>query len=183
MADFLSNPDFVPILNPSDWNGREACLCRRLIEMEGDRIPLVAYGINSDRSIEFLLRKQAVQQGWDGDEIEAVAVANLFRRKSRAAWSNQTIETHELLIREGDDLTAVDILSSEVLKVPQEYFQADFLFIGIPNRFAMVAGENPEIMISLMKELYENALRDNNGALTPSVFTLQDGRLTGIAER
>ena len=181
----IDDPAFVPILTPPGWPGREQCLTRPLVDLDDPRLPEVAFGINGREAIEYLRRSEAERLGLALSRIEALAVKHLVSRKPRAPWKKEVIaagrEKLTFLVRTGDDLTATDILSPKDLKAAHEFFKSEFLFVGLPDRFSMIAFNEAVRMVPLIEELHDNAVRDGQPALSPLTFCVSDGVVTGIA--
>jgi hypothetical protein len=181
----IDDPAFVPILTPPDWPGRERCLSRPLCPVEDPRLPHVAFGINGGEAVEYLLRSDAERSALPLARIEAAAIKHLVSRKPRAPWKKEVIAAGKgkltFLVRTGDDLTASDILSPKDMAAAHEFFKSEYLFIGLPDRFSMIAFNEPVHMVPLIEELHGNARRDGQPAVSPLTFCVSEGRVTGIA--
>ncbi len=175
----IDSPDFVPILQPADWKGRRRTDCARLLPNVPGSL-LVALGRDLPEACVYLPRQKDREHRIDRKKAMRQARRHLRARPDRAPW--QLIDLPEagvrLLAREGDMLTASDILDKRVLRQAADELDSEVIYVGIPSRDQMVVAADPWSLLSFVPEQYERAA-ENGTALSPEVFVVTDGALTG----
>ena len=179
----LSDPNFLPILQPYEWPGSDQVLCRPLIASSQEGVPWVAFGVDSPETIEYLGLDVAEENGISIEDAEAAAIQNLSARKGEALeWEGFENDGTRLLFRGEDDLSASEILLESELQPLHEMFESEILTAIIPHRFAILIGDAtaPLMFIGMGPGMFEEAIEEGQGPVSPVVFAIAEGKIVGI---
>ena len=173
----------VPILQPPDWVGAERCLCRRLLDESQAHALWVALGEEKETARALLMKELAAELEVTYEDAHERALRNLKERPNRVGWEANEFDGVKFLLREGDELTASDIVDNDFLDEAAKMLDSDFLHVAIPTRTTMaVTGLDGMLhVIPLARKLWESAEEDDREPLTPLVYCYAEGQLVGLA--
>ncbi len=177
--------ELFPILCAPKWKGRKACVSRPLLEDdEYGSIPWLTFATAIKKGeIDYLLKKVAEKQGWSDSKVERAALKTLVKRERAAGWKPRKVDWgkagSKILVRQGDELTASDILRAKVIKKAKDYLKAGDLVVAIPIRTMLIACDAK--LVHGLRKFVDERIEGADRPITPAVFTTDDeGNITGI---
>ena len=184
-AAMIQDPNFIPILQTYGWDGKPHVPCKSLYseqEPEENDDVFFSYGVSSPEKISFIMRNTLAQEGIDLKQVDFAAKQNLLRYITQLEWQPVNYENYQALVLAGNSSTAAAVCLSDFLKQIHDYFNNDTIYLGIPNRFTLLASDNSYQFAQSMKQMYEEAIEKNHGALSPHLIVMQNGQILGQAQ-
>lgn len=159
---------WLAVLHPSSWPEAERTCVRQLCgHPDSPWLGLVSAGPLGTDYIRADPQEVATR--------EREAIHRLRTRSLRPCWEPDGDEP--VLRREGDDLTASDILDANTLREAASRLRAEPIHVAIPSRHQMVAGADPVVVKRVCLALHGAAPADS--ALSRLVFEVRDGQIAG----
>jgi hypothetical protein len=180
MADVVP----VPILSSKSVNNIDQILHRELIANSNDARALVSFGFKQDGQTHFIGRREALENNWSIEYVENLALQGLDKHEE-PEWEPVDVkfqgQTHTLLKREGDDLTASSILRKKLLIEIQQHFGTSSVGFAVPNRNTIIACSKPEAMLIYLNDVYHSS--DTNGyeKVSNMVYLVRNGNVLAAA--
>jgi len=182
MTTFPKN--FYPLIENDTWQGKEHCLNRPILEGTTEAGLLVAYSEMSEMANQTLTNEAFQSSGMSANSIEAIAVENwLAKFGSNSKW--ETIElSPEISIftcRSESDAFSGGIVSEGIRKGIQQSLGSQEVCIAVPDRFTIIASKLADSysLKGIVSGMYQDAINDGRGPLSPRLLICQKGQLTG----
>ncbi len=175
-----------PLLALREGFDGEQFVNRPLTETDEFDVPLVTFARFGDQGQVKCTTWAALQKrGHKIDNIERKGMKDLVERGERPGWEPMNVN-HEgqevtILMRQGDVVTASDILDPEMMNIAANYFSSEEVFVGIPCQTTMIASNQGEYIHAAVMEHYNAAPANGLIALSPLVYCVKDGKIIGIA--
>ncbi len=179
-------PPIYPMLTPPDALDTETFVARQLTETDEYEVPLVAFArFDEQGGLSYISRDAIKKKGHGIGQLEAAAMKNLVNRGGRPDWKPENISFGQgevtILRRQGDLVTASDILDRELTNIAQNYFSCEQLFIAVPTQAIMLAADDGMHLAGLVNHYCRDAAAPSP-PLSPLIFCLEKGEIIGIAE-
>ncbi|GAA5061647.1 hypothetical protein [Nocardia callitridis] len=166
-----------PLLEPSDWAYRDRMSHWRT-GPEDSTAPIVVMAEDAGdeyRMSGFDPKSVDIRQLW------ATMSANLSRLRYR--WEISEILTLPVATCSGNDLASEKVLDPAAMTQAQELLGTDRILVSVPRRTCIYAV--PYALTEAQSMLFSKVVRTTyqddshgNGAITPGVFVVEDGRIT-----
>ena len=173
----------VPYLSRCDFLGKDLMLHRDLVKHSSNSRACVVYGYKDPRGkLQFLSNTEANQNDWTIGYVEKEAL-NLLMEKSQPEWDAKIIHhngaSHQVLVCEGDEMTASNILKKTMLTELQQHFGGDAIYLAVPNRNTIIAAGSAEAIIELVRSKWD--MSDTRGYVKVSdmIYAAKNGKVLG----
>ncbi len=173
----------VPYLSRCDFLGKDLMLHRDLVKHSSNTRACVVYGYKDPRGkLQFLSTTEASQNGWSIGFVEKEAL-DLLMQKSQPEWDAKIVNhggaSHQILVCEGDDMTASNILKKTMLTELQQHFGGDAIYLAVPNRNTIIAAGSAEAIIELVRSKWD--MSDTRGYVKVSdmIYAAKNGKVLG----
>ena len=173
----------VPYLSRCDFLGKDLMLHRDLVKHSSNTRACVVYGYKDARGkLQFLSNTEANQNGWTIAFVEKEALA-LLMEKSQPEWDAKIINhngaSHQVLVCEGDEMTASNIMKKTMLTELQQHFGGDAIYLAVPNRNTIIAAGSAEAIIELVRSKWD--MSDTRGYVKVSdmIYAAKSGKVLG----
>ena len=176
----------MPVLNLQHWEYSGWCIHRPLTFCGTEGVPKVGYGENSPDRVGYIIIKQAIKECLSVADLERVGLQNLKAREDRAPWSRQEVpfesEMRPLLSRNGDELTASDILDPEFMQQAHDMLGLEEMLVAVPIRSGMMACDihMAWALAAACKTFYDQAIKEERDAVSPLIFLMSQGQLQSV---
>ena len=178
----------VPYLGRNNWKGKDLLLHRDLLKTNHLHRAVVCYGMKDNNGKnQYLTDIEAKQSGYTMDLVDSEAMNNLVYvdQMEDADWVPIITESQgknvTLLTKTGSDLTASNILRSDILKDLQHYFETPNVAIGIPNRNTIIACAKPTLMLDYLKRKFQESVSRGYEPVSDMIYLARGGQLIGAA--
>jgi hypothetical protein len=179
----------LPKLRHYRWPGWGQVSGRDLFARQVPAVPRLAVGEDTPKQYRYIQPGELAESGRTFDELEEIALSNLAKRK--AVWTVD--KKRGGLFGMGSkpaQLVCIEEFSCERLFLPdhmaeaQRLLRSDFLHIGIPvrgfmNATPLVDPDELSEFIASIEAMFVGA-PENMEAISPAVFVMQEGRVTGV---
>ncbi len=176
----IEDRDFVPFTRTFAWADTSDCYVRPLLADDDELC--TAYGVMGSKQITYLTEGGKQETGKSGDEIHALAMANLLARRGKPKWAVKEIGDVAVTFRSGDELVASDVLNAKGMRKLGAFFGSSTVYVGIPTLFSMVASADGALLAGLVGGMHDDARRDRSGPLSERVMKLTNGVPVGLYE-
>jgi hypothetical protein len=172
-------------IRPSTWGPRDVSIGEPLMDpskIPGTDVPWVAYG--RDQPNTFAIKMKGKDPSGDPkvEELKPEALANL--RKIEVQVDKVELELLTFYVVSDSYFACEKILDVVFMKAMAMKLDAKLLAIGIPEKgrmFVMDAISPPDKMAGFMAIVRGvHAKNEGNRAISPTVFLVSDGLLTGV---
>ncbi|WDE97386.1 hypothetical protein PQO03_05400 [Lentisphaera profundi] len=174
----------VPILSNLKISNIDQILHRDLIANSNDSRALVTFGFKQNGQTHFIGRREALENNWTLEFVEGLALQALDKR-DEPEWEPVEVkyqgETHTLLKREGDDLTASSILRKKLLIEIQEHFGTKSVGFAVPNRNTIIATALPEALLLYLNDVYHASDSKGYEKVSNMVYLVRNGNVLAAA--
>jgi hypothetical protein len=178
----------VPYLGRNNWKGKEILLYRDILSTNHLHRAIVCYGYRDETGkYQYLTQVEAEQNEMNVEQVEHQAQANMIHlcESEDSPWvpvetmtGNQAVT---VLTKVGSDITASNILRSDILGDLQSYFGTPTVAIGIPNRNTIVACSKPALMLDFFKRKYQESVSKGFEPVSDMIYLAKGGILIGAA--
>lgn len=169
----------LPVLRPAGWEGADDSLFRRLLPLPGS--PVVAFAWSVEPLLAFVSPERVARGGETLEDVEAAAVRNLVEQEVH--WAVHDLARPEeppvpVATVQGERASEHILVPSILRGIATELDTGGALAVAIPYEGALLATalENAAALLVLAQGLYAEP---RGLPLTPWVFLVQRGRLTG----
>jgi hypothetical protein len=181
----IENANFMPVIQPAEWQGRSECVVR-CVTGKPSVVPgfpvLVSYGLVNEATNEYLSKGDLEQSTFDLREANKRALLNWKRAYAGLKWEVVKVSEKETcLAMRNKELTSSAILFSGILNAAHQHFKSDQIFVGIPDRFSVVAGKEPLLFGHMVEGMFQDAIEEQMAPLSPSVLMVMHGKVSGHA--
>ena len=178
----------VPYLGRNNWKGKDLLLHKNLVHTNHLHRAVICYGIkDSTGECQYLTKMEAKQSGYSLDLVESEALQNLvyLDQFEESDWVPVITESQgqkvTLLTKTGSDLTASNILRSDILNDLQHYFEAPNVAIAVPNRHTIIACPKPVLMLDFLKRKYQESISRGYESVSDMIYLAKGGQLISAA--
>jgi len=177
-------PSYLPVLQRGDWGGHGQAYTRPLRRGSGatPHDLWISFAIVEREANSYITRADLASGSFDARALFRSALERLVARPHRGRWQTHRIEDTEFLLRGGDELTSSELLVRPWMRKAHAHYLAERVFVAMPHRFALIASVDPLALAPTVGGMYEDALRQRSGALSPMVFVLEDGSVVGTLD-
>ncbi|MEN9361610.1 MAG: hypothetical protein RL095_3145 [Verrucomicrobiota bacterium] len=175
----------VPYLSRCDFLGKDLMLHRDLVKHSSATRACVVYGYKDARGkLQFLSNAEAGQNGWTIGFVEKEAL-ELLMQKSQPEWDPKIVNhngaSHQVLICEGDEMTASNILKKSMLVELQQHFGGDAIYLAVPNRNTIIAAGSAEAIIELVRSKWDMSETRGYVKVSDMIYAAKNGKVLGAA--
>ncbi|MCM8534357.1 MAG: hypothetical protein NE334_00310 [Lentisphaeraceae bacterium] len=178
----------VPCLGRNNWKGKDLLLHRDLLMTNHLHRAVVCYGMKGENGkYQYLTSLEAEQSGYTVELVESEAMNNMLylEQQEESDWVPIITESQgqnvTILTKTGSDLTAGNILRSDILKDLQHYFESPTVAIGIPNRNTIIACAKPMLMLEFLKRKFQESVSRGFEPLSDMLYLAKGGLLIGAS--
>ncbi len=178
----------VPYLGRNNWKGKDILLYRDILKMNHLHRAIVCYGYKDQNGrYQYLTQLEAKSSGLNIERVEYEAMANLLylTQTDDSEWQPVITENGgkqaTILCKVGSDITASNVLRTDILRDLQHYFESPTVAVAIPNRNTIIACSKANLMLDFLKRKYQESVSYGYEPVSDMVYLARGGVLIGGA--
>lgn len=174
----------IPMIEPSTENSETRV--HRPLFIDHDESPLnVFYADPASEKSRYLTPQTFSDLGLSIEEMEKIGTSNWLKTHSDLPWEEiEASAEHPPVMRSYSRSQAVSsiLLSHGHLKGMHQHFDAESIYVAIPNRFTVLVHSDANLTAKLAEKIYHESPAES-GQLSPNIYLSKKGRIVGYVQR